>query len=618
MNKTLTKITTQPLFELPEVRVVEASAGSGKTYALAKRYVQLLLNPALPLDQVPIRQVLAITFTNKASFEMKERILEFLKSIALGQMPAWQVEDMIKPLGISLPEARKKAYAVMEDIIRGYNFFQVQTIDKFINALLSGCAFKLGVTANFKIKTNVQEYLLYSLDQLIDQAADNKDLSGLFEEFLHHYLYLENRTGWFPKDDILSIISMLFSQNSSYGDDFVASVINSREIIKKKSIILADIKSLKEELPEGTDTRFLKSLEKFLKDHEKSFDVDSLSDYFARESVPVKKNTEVSNNLRGLWDKIRRGICQLCEQESASLFNPYLAIYQQTLNIFYQTASRDDVLFLNELNKRAAALFDEEQVTVEELYYRLATRFHHYLIDEFQDTSYLQWYNLRAMVEEGLSSGGSLFYVGDKKQAIYGFRGGEAALFEDVKAAFDAFNVKTEYLTKNWRSHKEIVDFNNMVFDMDNLRRFIEEKQNYEEQKKKKNPVVFHETDYGELGNVFGSARQSHREEYSKGYVRMEYVDIEKKAERDDYLRGKIIQLIKELKDRFHYKDIAILTRGNKEIEEITGWLLQENIQVDSERTSNVKENHLIVEIVSFLRFLSSPIDNVAFVDFIL
>jgi len=134
--------------------VVEASAGSGKTYALAKRYVQLLLNPSLNKEQIPIRQILAITFTNKAAFEMKSRILEFLKALAFGKFTAQQEAEIITPIGLTSAEASARAFAVMEIIIRHYNFFQVQTIDKFINALLSGCAFKIDLTANFKIKTN--------------------------------------------------------------------------------------------------------------------------------------------------------------------------------------------------------------------------------------------------------------------------------------------------------------------------------------------------------------------------------------------------------------------------------------------------------------------------------
>src|SRR5258707_13544160 len=99
-----------PIFQFPEIRVVEASAGSGKTYALAKRYVQLLLSSALKKETIPIRYILAITFTNKAAYEMKIRIIEFLKLIAFEKLTSFQEKDILEPLQMSKQEASQKAF----------------------------------------------------------------------------------------------------------------------------------------------------------------------------------------------------------------------------------------------------------------------------------------------------------------------------------------------------------------------------------------------------------------------------------------------------------------------------------------------------------------------------
>ncbi|MBU0468955.1 MAG: UvrD-helicase domain-containing protein, partial [Candidatus Omnitrophica bacterium] len=425
------------LFDLPEVRVVEASAGSGKTYALAKRYVRLLLSSPLKVDEVSISNILAITFTNKAAFEMKERILEFLRSISFDRLPEIEKNDILKPLGISFSEAQKRAFTAMEQIIRHYNYFQVQTIDKFVNSFLAGCAFKVGLTSNFKIKTNYLEYLQFSLDQLLEKAASDSNVHKAFEEFLRNYLYLENRLGWFPKDDILSIISMLFNQSNSYEGAFKKGPLTSSEIIKRKSKILEYMKLLSVEVEGQIHAGFYKSLGSFLvKAIESGYDIDSVPKRFANEDMPTRKSDKVSDEAIKLWGKIRKNLKALCEEESASLFNPYIEVYAQVMKGFYEMTSKDDVLFLSELNKRARQLFSDEFVTVEELYYRLATRFRHHLIDEFQDTSRLQWQNLSIMPLEALSTGGSLFFVGDKKQAIYGFRGGDVKLFDEVKNEF--------------------------------------------------------------------------------------------------------------------------------------------------------------------------------------
>ena len=635
-------------FQFPEIRIVEASAGSGKTYALAKRYIQLLLSAPDPAaeaarqgrrplgeprrsaggsPEAAARAILAITFTNKAAMEMKERILEFLKAIALKKLSRPEQEEILLPLGISIDEAAPKAFAMMEAIIRHYNFFQVQTIDKFINALLSGCAFKVGLTAHFKIKTNAREYLEYALDQTIDLASRDKDIRQIFEYFLHNYLYLENRSGWFPKKDMAAILYALFLQTNTYGGMLREGPFSPEEIVRKKKAVRGDMKALRECLPaspsvrparQDTDRRFVKSLDDFLEKNTQLFDIDSVSTYFAREELPVRKGAVIPAPAGLLWSKIHRNLKEICEQEAYCLFNPYIRVFDILQSTLGELAAKDDVLFLEELNKKAGQLFDEDYVTVAELYYRLASRFRHYLIDEFQDTSRLQWHNLEKMAEEALSTGGSLFYVGDRKQAIYGFRGGEAGLFDDIIGRFAAFPVKVEYLTQNWRSQRAIVDFNNAIFSPANLKSFVLQKEEFERGKKKSNIVEFSPDDYTALEHLFQSSRQSVPPGKDGGYVRVEAIAVDQKEERDGIICAKVTGLIRELHSRFAYGDIAILTRNNVQVEQMTRWLLEDGIRVSSERTSDITQNRIVQEVIAFLRFLDSPIDNLAFSAFVL
>ncbi|MFA5259811.1 MAG: UvrD-helicase domain-containing protein, partial [Candidatus Omnitrophota bacterium] len=224
------------MFRFPEVRVVEASAGSGKTYALAQRYIQLLLTqPGNPWD-VSLRNILAITFTNKAAFEMKRRILDFLKKMALDELSPLEEDTLLKPLGLSRAQAREKSYGILETLVHQYNYFQVQTIDSFINALLSGCAFKIGLSAHFKIKTNAFEYIEYSLDQMIDRALRDPAIQKVFESFLYQYIFLENKPSWFPKKDILTLLSGLYRQSNIYGQDFQSYPLTDKELLKHKKV----------------------------------------------------------------------------------------------------------------------------------------------------------------------------------------------------------------------------------------------------------------------------------------------------------------------------------------------------------------------------------------------
>jgi len=611
-------------FQFPEVRVVEASAGSGKTFALAKRYVQLVLAAHPSHNDLPIRTILAITFMKKASFEMKQRILAFLKGIALKTMTKDELGEILDPIGLDLNTASARAFQVMDGLIHQYNFFQVQTIDAFINALLSGCAFKIGLSSRFRIKHNPFDYLSYSLDRLIEHAAHDPKVRNLFADFLNQYLLLENKTNWFPKKDILGMLFTLYGLRNSYGLNFEPGGMDEGKLTGMMGRVVDLITRFKDNLPEGIDGRAVRAgtLAGFLEKYKTAFRFDEVPGCFAKPEIPLKKGADCPADIRQLWREIRESLRAIAEYEAITLFDPYVAIFNTMIKEFDAKAVEDDILFMEELSRKARRLFDECGVTVEELYYRLATRFRHYMIDEFQDTNKLHWKNVEMMIEEALSTGGSLFYVGDKKQAIYGFRGGDARLFDRVREQFRHFNVREEYLTKNWRSCQAIVEFNNQIFSLENLRRFISEKEAMEENKKRGvkecERVELETEDYERFDAVFGHARQSFQSGKTGGYVRVRHVSGKTKEIRNDELKQQVKTLLRDLEKRYPWREIAVLMRTNKEVEEVTAWLMEEGIPVESDRTLDITANTLVQELVAFLRFLNSPIDDLAFARVIL
>ncbi len=599
----------------PQVLVVEASAGSGKTSALAKRYVQLCLHLA-DAQSLPLQSILAITFTNKAAWEMKSRILDFLKRIALKKLKPYEVQDILKPLGLDDERASKLAFGLMNDVIRQYHYFQVQTIDSFVNVLLAGCSFKIGLSSRFKIQRNSKEYLQLSLDELLDRAEGEVELRRLFEDFVRQYLFLENRSGWFPRKDLLEVITELFKQYNIFQKPLLIYPC-TEDHASLKGKIFAAMKELREICPPQTNKRFLEHINSLLADGNGLFDVDDLGTYWSKEEFPINKGGVINKQATGLWRRLKEQIQELCRLESRSMFNPYVALFERSLVLFGQLSQRDDVLFLEELNRKAALLFEDELVSVEELYFRLAARLQHYLIDEFQDTSLSQWRNLSLMVEEALSHGGSLFYVGDKKQAIYAFRGGESRLFDALQRQLVRFNVQTLTLDKNYRSCPEIIAFNNRVFSLDNLRDFLGRRL-IDARERKGSEVHFSEEDFEQIANTFRHAKQMAREDLEGGAVRVFSLEGRVKQERAEELRQRLIPMVRDIARRFTLRDIAILTRGNDEVEEITQWLLQEGIHASSERSSDIKNNPLVGEVISLLSFLNSPVDNDAFAQFCL
>lgn len=595
----------------PKVIVVEASAGSGKTRALAKRYLYLLINSDFKKIQNPLRDILAITFTNRATLEMKERILEFLKRIALDSFSDPDEEkDIFDFLGLDKQKAQSKALGLMDAIITNYNFFQVQTIDSFIHSLLLGCAIHINRSASFKIKRNYENYLSYCLDLVIEQAHTQAEVFEFLEDFLEHYLFVENREGWFPRDDILQLMRSLFRLSNKYGKRFAAFEGLSLDVIKKKKHIYKQISNLSLDFPEGLNAKAKKSIIRFLDKNKDIFDTSSLPTALMSPFARMNKESLAGNSFSNKWKNIFEQLKELIELEATVAYNPYIKLFNRLAQFFQAVSRKEDILFLEELNAKARLLFVENGITIAEAYYRLATRFRHYLIDEFQDTSLLQWHNLYEMVKEGLSTGGTFFYVGDKKQAIYRFRGGQARLFDDVKKEFSQFGVRGTNLAKNWRSQKEIVNFNNRIFSKENLKEMLIASE-----------IVKELTDaqsVEDIVSIFKDSFQQHKVENDFGYVQIERINEKNQQERDAIMQEKILKLIKKLSRRFREKDIAILTRDNSEVELVTSWLLGAGMSVESEKTLNVVENNLTKELIYFLKFLHSPIDDLSFSAFIL
>ncbi len=237
------------------------------------------------------------------------------------------------------------------------------------------------------------------------------------------------------------------------------------------------------------------------------------------------------------------------------------------------------IMFIEDINK---SLFKNS----EDVFFNMfrMENIEHFLIDEFQDTDKLQWKNIERLVENGLSKGGSLFVVGDRKQGIYEWRGGSPELFNTVKESFSHFNIREERLEYNYRSGKSIVSFINRVFDVE------------------KNPFL---KSYTILSHFKESVQKATKD--FDGYVEVRF------NKDDEELNLNLVKNVKELIERYNFSDIAILVRKNSHAKEISRLLMDENIPVVSQETFLLSSSHIIKGIISFLKFLSLPEDDIGF-----
>lgn len=589
-----------------QIFVLDASAGTGKTYSLAERYLRLIFESFSYKGTPSINEIIAITFTNKACFEMKQRILEMLKKIALDKFEKIEEKnDIIFKLNFqNLNVLKRQAETIIEEILKNYHFFQIYTIDSFIHTLAKAYAFHLRISPNFKVETSLAEYLDYSVDYMIDKASESKKIKQLLKEFLKTYLLVEHKRSFNPKTHIFKIIRVLYEYSSNYSSGF-KKFETFRNFFGDSKNLIKNIRRFYEKIPkEKINKNFINGIEKFLEEHKTSSVIkfENLSKWLLREEIPINKGHNISNSFNNEWKKIKKSLSELCTVYARGVYNNYIEIYNLVNEILDNIAQKQDIIFLEDLNKKISYILSFEEF-IPELFIRLSTTIKHFLIDEFQDTSVLQWENLVPIISQVLASNGTLFYVGDKKQSIYRFRGGEAVLFDRVKDYFGPFKIQIDSLNKNRRSKKEIVEFNNFIFSKENLEKFCRE-------------IKIDNTCF--VSKILGVYSNTQQEPLMKagGFV---YGELIEEDNYEELVRQKLLKIIKDFQQKnYNISDIAILVRKTDEAAVVSEWLLEERISVESEKTLNVKDNYIIKEIISLLKFLNFHFDNISFVSFLL
>ncbi len=570
---------------------IEASAGTGKTHRLARRYIELLMRES------PSRlgSILAITFTNKAAGEMKERILDWLKEAALGGKFKW-LEGKISP-----EEERKlrlKAKEAVENILRNYSDFRVGTIDSFVRKIALAGAYEIGLPPRFDIAQQPDPYFERALDELLD--ADQE----LFLDYAREYVRYGLGGSWFIKKDILKNLRKIYRHRNRYitelglpERDFKEAEREVKELVKK-FLDKVDTSRMKENnrkalnsLLEGPD--YKKLLEKAI------FRAENASEIF-------RKNTPVSEEVERMWKRIHEKVYDLAVAFLNLKYRHIFALSEVLSERIEKIKRENNLIFLEELNRRVYERL--EDLEIPQIYINLSEIITHFLFDEFQDTNRMQWENLKQMVEDVFARGkGSLFIVGDRKQSIYRFRGASPELFSRVEEEIKSSGVKIreERLNKNWRSREVILEFVKNAFDPKNLQSCLP---------KELEPDAL---------DLYEAVRETHnippelKEARRGGYVEVRRLEVDS-SNLYDRVEEEFLEIIKGVMERYAPGDIVVLVRKGKQAAWIARWLSQNNIRVISQSSLNLKDDPTVEAVVSLMRFLDTPIDDLSFANFIL
>ncbi|MCL2334454.1 MAG: UvrD-helicase domain-containing protein [Endomicrobia bacterium] len=586
--------------ENSQIILTQASAGSGKTYSLAKRYIYLLLNSD---GKNSFKNIIAVTFANKAAVEMKYRIINYLKKAAL----SLDTEGIFDGAWLTQRQARAKSREMLSAILKDYDGFNISTIDSFINRILKACAFNLGISPNFTVEKEYSDHLYFALDSFLRASSSSHKSRELLIDYISQYL-ITDKTGWFPRNDIYDEIAKVFSKAGNSGKEIA---VNKSDFKTRFPALCSKaeekIKTFFEKFSNpGIYSSHIKAAEKVLSEGSKIFYSGKIPKVFAESGLKYKKGAQTDRAADELWAEISAAVKELCAFYAANYYGIYSQIYSQIEEEFEGQAKKDELVFLNGINRKAVKFFENNNGIMPEVYYRLSEKYKHFLIDEFQDTSPVQWSGIKRFLEESLAGGGTFFYVGDAKQAIYDFRGGNSGIFYSAAGKFAGIECDSVILGENYRSRREIVEFNNKIFSRDNIERYLAETYGDKDGA----------ADYGELFSVYDASRQNCTAGKDKGYVEIDIVPQEC-GDEEKYTKEKFTGFVKQALERFEAQDIAVLCRTNGEAALSGTWLLESGIDVESVQTLNIRNDGVIKQIISLLKFINSPSDELSFASFL-
>ena len=584
------------------IEIYKASAGSGKTYTLVKEYVKSLITNK---GRNPHKSLLAITFTNKASAEMKSRIISTLFEFSnLDKNISYKsvlFRDISVELGLEKNELSSISKSILTQIIHQYSFFSVSTIDKFIYKIIKGFSYELELPSNVQVETDKDKIILEGINSLIDQVGLDHDLTRNLISFSNHKT--QDDKSWDIQSDLLKFANELFKEHKfiflSKKIDLSALLTLQKDLKKEinsfeKSILINQKKLeklissiLPEAFPFKSLPNYVKKIKTFpLKDIEIStsknkriYDCLNNSTWFKKSAEQVEKNS--INNITPQINEIVSKIKYITEKNYAKYqFNRacydsfFLVSILSKIDKKIQEIKNDNsIIHISEFNQIIFNFLKKN--TVPFIYEKIGTRFLNYFIDEFQDTSVIQWRNLLPLISEGLSTGGSCMIVGDGKQSIYRWRGGDVTQFINL---CDSKNSNVKILDTNYRSASEIVKFNNRFFS--HLGQSL----------------------VGDKQRLYNNLNQKVSKN-SHGFLEISLLDSEG-VDLDQQTFELTLNKIQNCLERGHnYSDITILTRSNNEITKLATYLSEKNVPIISSESLLLKNSLTVQFLVANLKF---------------
>ena len=602
----------------PSFSIYDASAGSGKTYALVKEYLKIIL--VAPKNDA-YRNILAITFTNKAVHEMKSRIVGNLSEFAKDE-PSQKARDLMQDLAketeLSIIQIKTKSQQIIKHIIHNYAAFDISTIDKFTHKVIRAFAHDLGLPMTFEVTLDTENLLIEAVDAIIAQAGEDETLTKLLIDFTMEKT--DDDKSWDISREILETGRLVLNENNRneithFQDKSIA------EFVEIKNKLAETCKVLEKENTASSESALL-LIEK------NGIDLKS----FSRGTFPNHLQSIVDGKFN-LKNKIFREFGDISINKTAkdiALIENIIPELLQILDKVYKNFEKRDfykaflknitpLSLLNTVSNELSKIQEEQNVlSISEfnaiihreiqnqpapfIYERLGERYRHFFIDEFQDTSEMQWQNLIPLIDNSTSSEidgekGTLMIVGDPKQSIYRWRGGKAEQFIELSKEHNPFNNPEKFLKTldtNYRSYSQIIEFNNDFFQL-----------------------LSNEFEHEDYKDLYQNHSHQKSNAKSGGYVNISFIpkiedgeDEEEALDKTElYLLATLNTIQKVKQQGFEFKDIVILTRKRSHGIAVANYLTEQGIPLLSSETLMIQNATEVRFIIHLLKYLKNSSD---------
>ncbi len=611
--------------------VYKASAGSGKTFNLVLEYVSLLLR-----NTRAYKQILAMTFTNKATAEMKQRILSELYSIRIGEKTAFfdalceRNPDLERPFIIS------QAKIALEYILHDYSYFNILTIDSFLQKVMRNLAKELGIGSNYNLIIEDLEIRKEAIERLIESTGNDDLLYQWYMDTIYKNIEEGKNTkierkllqfsGNLAKETFLKFENELKELNISIFKEF------KKEGYAKIEGLVKDLKVFSDQFQSIMTSNGL-SIDDFSSKSrgvagmllaistrndllEKQSFIKALTDpnvWFTKKNQTPSTDALTTNTLIPLINKAYETYIS-----NIRIINTWNAVLPNIDNIALLkdiANHRDDILkedykfLLSNTSKLLSEIIRlDDNGDISFIYEKIGTQLKYIMIDEFQDTSCLNWETLRPLVLESIDSGNRSVVVGDVKQSIYRWRNGDWRILNDINKGIN-YGANSNLsrlpyiknLNINYRTDANIIDFNNDVFG-EGINSFANTIEDLDPEQ------------IDLIKGVFSDSKQNYEEkQIGKGEVRCRFVVGSNRSECDPRIKENIIEEIDYYLDKGYRKsDIAILTRNNINIGEIANYLTENEYNVVSDFAFSFASSKSLNLIIDSLRYISNKGNSVS------